>query len=68
MVEGNYLEVHKEQASGVSYYVDYKKKALISAFCVVGNCPSLPTSTEKRKGKMMEMFMVNNDMHQILID
>ena len=35
---GNYLEPHKEVAGGNLYYTDYKRKTLISVFCVAGNC------------------------------
>ena len=36
MIEGNYLEQHKEVAGGNLYYVDYKCKA----FCVAGDSNS----------------------------
>ena len=38
MIERNYFEQYQETAGGNSYYIDYKRKALISAFYVVGNC------------------------------
>ena len=66
VVEGNYLEIHKEVGDGTLYYVDTKRKALISAFCVVGNCPTLPTLTVKRRGKNVDMFLVSHDVHQVL--
>ena len=65
-VEGNYVEVFKERSDGSLYYVDVKQKAIVSAFCVVGNCPTLPTVTEKECGKNLEMFLVDYDMHQVL--
>ena len=34
MMEGNYLDQHKEAAGGSLCYIDYKRKAFISAFCV----------------------------------
>ena len=66
VVEGNYLEVFKELSDGSLYYVDAKQKAIVSAFCVVGNCSTLPTVTEKKRGKNLEMFLVDYDMHQVL--
>ena len=45
MIEGNYLEQHKETAGANLYYIDY---TLISAFCIIGNCPTLPAMTEKK--------------------
>ena len=47
MIEENYLEQHKEEADRNLYYIDYKCEALVSAFCIVGNCPTPPTMTEK---------------------
>ena len=35
VVEGNYLEKHKETAGGNLYYIDYKRKALISALIMI---------------------------------
>ena len=47
MIEGNYLKQHKETAGGNLYYIDCKRKALVSGFCVVGNYPTPPTITEE---------------------
>ena len=66
VAEGHYLEVHREANDGTIYYVDIKRKALISAFCVVGNCPELPSILQKKRGKDVEMFVVDNGMHQAL--
>ena len=66
VVERNYLEVFKELSDGSLYYVDVKQKAIVSAFCVVGSCSNLPTVTEKKRGKNLEMFLVDYDMHQVL--
>ena len=49
-----------------SLNIDVKQKAIVSAFCVAGNCPTLPTVTEKKRGKNLEMFLVDYDMHQVL--
>ena len=48
MMEGNYLDQHKEAAGGSLCYINYKRKAFISAFCVVENCPAPPTITEEK--------------------
>ena len=69
VVEGNYFEVHKESNDGtIFYYVDYKRKAIISAFCVMENCPLPTTITEKRRGKQTEMYVIDNEMHQALCE
>ena len=61
MIEGNHLKQHKE--GGNLYYIDYKVKALISAFYIVGNYSAPPTITEKRWNKEVEMFLINHNMH-----
>ena len=66
VVEGNYLEVHKDNNDNSVYYIDYAQKAIISAFCVVGNCPSPPPPTMRRRGKEQLMFIIDNDMQQAL--
>ena len=63
VVEGPYLEIYKETNDGTLYYIDNTRKALISAFCVVGNCPELPSTQLKKRGKNVEMFIVNHDIH-----
>ena len=69
VVEGNYQVVKQQETAGSNlYYIDYKPKALISAFCVVGNCPTPPTITEKKQGKEVEMFLIDHDMHQYLCE
>ena len=61
--EINYLKQQKETAGGNSYYIDYKCKALISAFCIAGNFVTPPTITEKKWSKEVKMFLINHDMH-----
>ena len=65
MIVENYLDQHKEMASGNLYYIDCKHKALIFAFCVVENCLT-PTITEKKQSKEVEIFLIDHDMHQSL--
>ena len=64
MVEENYLEQYKETGGGNLYYIDYKRKVLISAFCVVGDCPTSTTITEKKRSKVVEMFFIDESIHQ----
>ena len=54
---------NSETACGNVYYINYKCKTLISAFCVIGNCPTPPTITEKKQSKEVEMFLINHDVH-----
>ena len=65
-MEGHYLEILKETSNGSLYYIDNAQKVLISAFSIVENCPELPKNLQKKKGKVVEMFIVNHDMHQAL--
>lgn len=66
VIEGHYLEIFKETSDGALYYIDFQRKAMISAFCIVGNCPDLPSENHKRRGKDTVMFTVDHDMHQAL--
>ena len=68
VVEGHYLEIYKETNGGMLYYIDNTCKALISAFCVVGNCPELTSTQQMKRGKNVEMFIVNHDIHQVLYE
>ena len=63
MVQGNYLDQHKEEAGGNLYYIGYKCRAVISAFCIVGNCQTPPIITDKKWSKEVEMFLIDYDMH-----
>ena len=68
IVEGNYFEIHKTSNEGDIYYIDWKKKAIISAFSVVGICPSPMVVMQKRKRKEQEMYIIDNDLHQDLYE
>ena len=66
VIKGHYLEIFKETKDGDAYYLDDNKTALISCFSVVGICPDLDVVQIKRKGKMVSMNIVNNQIHQAL--
>ena len=66
IVEGHYLEILKEISNGSLYYIDNAQKVLISAFSIAENYPELPKTLQKKRGKVVEMFIVNHDMHQAL--
>ena len=68
VVEGHDLEIYNETNDGTLYYIDNTRKALISAFCVVGNCPELPSTQQKKRGKNVEMFIVDHDIHKALYE
>ena len=68
VVEGHDLEIYNENNDGTLYYIDNTRKALISAFCVVGNCPELPSTQQKKRGKNVEMFIVDHDIHKALYE
>ena len=68
VMEGHYLEIYNETNDGTLYYINNTRKALISVFCVVGNCRELPSIQQKKHRKNVEMFIVNHDIHQALYE
>ena len=48
MIEGNYLEQHKEAEGGNLYYIDYTRKVVIYAFCIDENFLAPPTINEEK--------------------
>ena len=68
VVEGNYFEIHKTSNEGDIYYIDSKKKAIISPFCVVGNCPSPMVVMQNWRGKEQEMSIIDNDLHRVVCE
>lgn len=64
VVEGNYLEQDKEKTGGNLYHIDYKRKDLISVFCVV----EIVCHHQQFRGEEVKMFLVNHDMHQKLCE
>ena len=59
------MEIFKEAKDGDVYYLD-NKTALISCFNIVGICPDLNVVQIKRKGIMVSMNLVNNEIHEAL--
>ena len=68
VIEGHYLELHKANNDGDLYYLDTDRTAIVSAYCVVGNCPPPEILLEKRRGKQQEMFLINQTLHQALCE
>ena len=68
VIEGNYLELHKEQKYSDLYYVDYHKTAMISAFAVIGNCLMPEIMNEKKNGKLVAMYVISSDINQALCE
>ena len=65
VIEGNYLDLHKEQKNSDLYYVvDYRKEAMISAFAVIGNCPMPEIINEKKNGKLVAMYVISSNIDQ----
>ena len=60
---GKLFQTTWKTACGNLYYIDCKCKTLISAFCIIGNCPTPPTRTEKMRNKEVEIFLIDHDMH-----
>ena len=68
IIEGNYLELHKEQKDSDLHYVDYHKTAMISAFAVIGNCPMPEITNEKKNGKLVALYVISSDIYQTLCE
>ena len=68
VIEGNYLELHKEQKYSDLYYVDYHKAAIISAFAVIGNRLMPEILNEKKNGKLVAMYVISSDINQALCE
>ena len=68
VVEGHYLEIHKNNNDGDVYYLDESKKAIVSSFAVVGNCPPPEVVSHKRRGKQEDMYFVDHNLHQGLCE
>ena len=68
IAEGHYVEVYKETNNDSLDYINNARKALISAFSIDGSCPELPETLQKKRGKVVEMFIIDHDMHQALFD
>ena len=68
VIEGNYLELHKQQKDSDLHYVDYHKTAMILAFTVIGNCPMPEIINEKKNRKLVAMYVISSDIHQTLCE
>ena len=64
----NYLELFRESKDCDIYYIEEKKVALMSAYCIAGICPELKPCQEKHQGKWVDMFQVSHDMHQAILE
>ena len=67
-VEGHNLEIFKKTNGSTLHYIANTRKVLIFAFCVFGNCPELPSTRQKKRGKNVEMFIMSHDIHQALYE
>ena len=53
LVEGNYLELHKEEKDNDVYHIDYQKAAVLSPFLVVRNRSTPKIVHEMKYGKLV---------------
>ena len=60
----SYLEVHKDTKEGTIYYIEQKKKAVISTYCIAGVCPTLEIRQEKHCGSMEAGEILSIFYHQ----
>lgn len=66
-MKGHHLEIYKNIEDGV-YYLEVSKTAVVSGFSVVGTCPELNVVKRQRKGKDIDMFLVESHLHQGLCE
>ena len=64
----NYLELFWESKGGDIYYIEEKKVALISAYCIAVIRPELKPCQENCWGKWVDMFQVSHDMHKAILE
>jgi hypothetical protein len=50
------------------YYLDVSKPAVISGFSIVGTCPELTMVKRRRRGKDVDMFLIEPHLHQGLCE
>ena len=58
------LEVHKDIKEGTIYYIEQKKKAVISTYYIAEVCPTLETCQEKHCGSMEAGEILSIFYHQ----
>ena len=61
-VVGTYLQLNSSNNKG-----ENKRKATVTAFCVVANCPP-PEIKMKRRGKEQEIYLITQSMNQGLCE
>ena len=66
VVVGNYLKTYKATKDTDICYIDWKRKVVISAFSVVGNCLTPIPVIQRRRGKEEEMYLISHDLTQAL--
>ena len=59
VVVGNYLELNSSNNEDDVCYLDNKRKAIVSVFCVVANCPA-PEIVMKMKSRQGTRNVPNN--------
>ena len=67
LLKENYFELFREVRSSYNYYLDTKRKAIISTFYLVENCSELETVKGRRIHKEL-IYLVTNELHQALVE
>ena len=52
----------KNNNDGNIYYLDEDWAAILSMYCIVGNCLPLETMLQKRCGRQQEMFLITHNL------
>ena len=63
----SYLEVHKDIKNGTLYYIEHKKKAIISTYCIVRVYQTLEICQEKCRGSMQDMYLLTHGTNDAIL-
>ena len=63
----SYLEVHKDTKETTIYYIEQRKKAIVSTYCEAGVCPTREMHQGNHCGSMQDMFLVKNDTNEAIL-
>ena len=57
---------HKNIKESTIYYIENKKKAMISTYCVAGVCAT-PEIIGKSSGSMQDMYLVTHEINHAIL-
>ena len=58
---------HKDIKASTTFYIENKKKAMRSTYCIAGVCTTLEIHQEKFCGSMQDIYLVAHDINQAIL-